>query len=216
MKRKIQGGVYLIIDPSIDEDLLLNTLKKIVREKIAAVQIWDNFSPDTDPPALIEQVLSLCHLQNIPVLINNQWELLRIMNLDGVHFDKAPGNIVQLKQQLGQEVITGITCNNDLSTVKWADENKLDYISFCSMFPSSTANSCELVTFDTIRNAKEITNIPIFLAGGINPENLHSLSGLNYSGIAVVSGIMSAADPLAELKKYLKHIEEIKNENKYY
>ncbi len=216
MKRKIQGGVYLIIDPSIDQDLLLNTLKKIVREKIAAVQIWDNFSPDTDPPALIEQGLGLCHLQNIPVLINNQWELLRIMNLDGVHFDKAPGNIVQLKQQLGQEVITGITCNNDLSTVKWADENKLDYISFCSMFPSSTANSCELVTFDTIRKAKEITNIPIFLAGGINPENLHSLSGLNYSGIAVVSGIMSAADPLAELKKYLKHIEEIKNENKYY
>ncbi|MGE9313150.1 thiamine phosphate synthase [Niabella sp. CJ426] len=210
MKRKIQGGVYLIIDPSMDQDVLLSTLKEIVREKIAAVQIWDNFSPDTNQPALIEQVLRLCHLQNIPVLINNQWELLKTMNLDGVHFDKAPGDIVQLKQQIGREVIAGITCNNDLSAVKWADENRLDYISFCSMFPSSTANSCELVSFDTVRKAIEITDIPIFLAGGINPENLPSLSALNYSGIAVVSGIMSAANPLAELKRYQKRIEEIK------
>ncbi|MGN7786633.1 thiamine phosphate synthase [Niabella sp. 22666] len=209
MKRKIQGGVYLIIDPSTDQDVLLSTLKEMVREKIAAVQIWDNFSPDTDQPVLIEQVLRLCHLQNIPVLINNQWELLKTMNLDGVHFDKAPRNIVQLKQQIGREVIAGITCNNDLSAVKWADENRLDYISFCSMFPSSTANSCDLVSFDTVRKAKEITDIPIFLAGGINPENLPSLSGLNYSGIAVVSGIMSAANPLAELKRYQKRIEEI-------
>jgi thiamine-phosphate pyrophosphorylase len=210
MKRKIQGGVYLIIDPSMDQDVLLSTLKEIIREKIAAVQIWDNFSPGTNQPALIEQVLRLCHLQNIPVLINNQWELLKTMNLDGVHFDKAPRNIVQLKQQIGREVIAGITCNNDLSAVKWADENRLDYISFCSMFPSSTANSCELVSFDTVRKAIEITDIPIFLAGGINPETLPSLSALNYSGIAVVSGIMSAANPLAELKRYQKRIEEIK------
>jgi thiamine-phosphate pyrophosphorylase len=210
MKRKIEGGVYLIIDPSTDQDVLLSTLKEMVREKIAAVQIWDNFSPDTDQPALIERVLCLCHLQNIPVLINNQWELLKTMDLDGVHFDKAPRDIVQLKQQIGREVIAGITCNNDLSAVKWAAEHGLDYISFCSMFPSSTTNSCELVSFDTVRKAKEITDIPIFLAGGINPENLPSLSGLNYSGIAVVSGIMSAANPLAELKRYQKRIEEIK------
>lgn len=210
MKSKIQSGVYLIIDPSINQDILVNTLEKIVTEKIAAVQIWDNFLPGTDRLKLIDQVLRLCHRQSVPVLINNQWELVNIMNLDGVHFDAAPDNIVQLKQESGPEVIMGITCNNDLSIVKWADENGLDYISFCSMFPSSTANSCELVTFDTVRKAKEITDIPIFLAGGINPENLHSLSSLNYSGIAVVSGIMNAADPLAELKKYQKTIEEIK------
>lgn len=210
MKRKIQGGIYLIIDPSVNQDRLLKTLKEIVSEKIAAVQIWDHFLPNTERLTLIEQVLRLCHLQNIPVLINNRWELLKTMNLDGVHFDAAPDDIVQLKQELGREVIIGITCNNDLSLVKWADEKELDYISFCSMFPSSTANSCELVTFDTIRNAKEMTSIPIFLAGGISPENLHSLSGLKYSGIAVVSGIMNAADPLAELKKYQKKIEEIK------
>ena len=210
MKSKMKSGVYLIIDPSMDQDILLNTLEEIVTEKIAAVQVWDNFLPGTDSLKLIDQVLRLCHRQSVPVLINNQWELLKTIDLDGVHFDTAPDNIVQLKQEIDQRMMMGITCNNDLSIVQWADENGLDYISFCSMFPSSTANSCELVTFDTVRKAKEITDIPIFLAGGINPGNLHSLSSLSYSGIAVVSGIMNAADPLAELKKYQKTIEETK------
>lgn len=216
MKRKIQSGVYLIIDPSVNRDKLLNTLEQIVRESIAAVQIWDNFLPDEIPLQLIDQVLQLCHPQNIPVLINNRWELLKKIHLDGVHFDKQPHDIFQLKQELGRDLITGITCNNDLSAVQWAHDNGLDYISFCSMFPSSTANSCELVTFDTIRSAHAITDIPIFLAGGINPDNMDKLAVLNYSGVAVVSGIMNAADPLSELKSYQDKIKETKNEIKYY
>ncbi|HTG55471.1 MAG TPA: thiamine phosphate synthase [Niabella sp.] len=216
MNKKIQGGVYLIIDPSVNQDKLLNTLEKIVSEKIAAVQIWDNFLPNETPLQLIEQVLHLCHSQNIPVLINNRWELLNRINLDGVHFDKKPHDIVHLKRKIGRDLIIGVTCNNDLSTVRWADQNGLDYISFCSMFPSSTANSCELVNFDTIRSAHRITTIPIFLAGGIHPGNIHTLAVLNYSGIAVVSGIMNAADPLGQLKSYQVKIKETKNAIKYY
>lgn len=209
MKKKIQSGLYLIVDPAANRDKLLKTLSAIVREKIAAVQVWDNFCPGESPVELIKEILHYCHPQNIPVLVNNQWELLREIELDGVHFDNKQDCILYLKQALNREVITGITCGNDLSVVKWADENGMDYISFCSMFPSSTANSCELVTFDTIRKAKEMTRLPIFLAGGISPFNLHKLDELNYSGIAVVSGIMNAAEPLTELKEYQKRIKVI-------
>ncbi len=216
MKRKIQSGVYLIVDPSANRDQLLNTLEKIVHEKIAAVQIWDNFLPNETPLPFIIQVLHLCHSQNIPVLINNRWELLKSINLDGVHFDEKPHDIFCLKRELERDLIIGITCNNDLSVVRWAHQKRLDYISFCSMFPSSTANSCGLVNFDTIRSAQEITDIPIFLAGGINPANMHKLATLKFSGVAVVSGIMNAADPLNQLKSYQEKIKETKNEIKYY
>lgn len=92
---------------------------------------------------------------------------------------KIQDNILQIKNEMNRKIITGITCNNDLSIVEWADKNEFDYISFCSMFPSSTANSCELVTFDTVKEARKITTLPVFLAGGIKPENIELLNELN-------------------------------------
>lgn len=213
MKSRINNGVYLIVDPSMNRETLLNRLKEITREKIAAIQIWDNFNPGEDPVELIDEILHLCHAQNIPVLINNRWELLKQTRLDGVHFDKIPDDILQLKHELRREFITGITCSNDLSLVKWANENGLDYISFCSIFPSSTANSCELVAFNTVKEAKKMTTLPVFLAGGIKPENIDTLSELDYSGIAVVSGIMNADQPVEALKKYQIKLKENENRN---
>ena len=86
--------------------------------------------------------------------------------------------------------------------MQWADDHALDYISFCSMFPSSTANSCELVSFETVRQARLITSLPIFLAGGIRPGNIEALKELDYSGIAVVSGVMSANNPAEAINLY--------------
>ncbi len=206
IKKTIQNGIYLLIDPSIGLNSLLTKLQQAITEKIVAVQIWDNFKPGCNVKQLINEISCLCRPQNIPVLINNDWRLLLDLELDGVHFDTLPDNFNQLKQNLEKEIIIGITCGNDLSVVRWADENKLDYISFCSVFPSTTANSCELVTFDTIKEARKITTLPIFLAGGIKPENIHLLDKLSYSGIAVVSGIMNADNPVETIKMYHEKI----------
>ena len=205
-KRSIQNGIYLVVDPSVNRKILLAKLEEVVQEKIVAVQLLDNFNDDKAIKLLINDIISLCHPHDIPVLINNRWQLVFDTNLDGIHFDNVPANFGKIKNELNRNIITGITCSNDLSIVQWADENKFDYISFCSMFPSSTANSCDLVRFDTIKEARKITSIPVFLAGGIKPENISRLDELGYSGIAVVSGIMNAEKPAEALKMYHEKI----------
>lgn len=202
INRKISSGIYLVIDPSMDELLLINKLNLCLKEKLAAVQIWDNFKAEQNISALIKKVCELCHTKNVPVLINNRWELLNDFLLDGVHFDEIPENYTAIKESINKPFICGLTCNNDLTFVDWASKNKLDYISFCSIFPSNTANSCELVNFNTINKAAKYYSLPIFLAGGIKPENIDKLKELNYTGIAVVSGIMSSDRPDESIKKY--------------
>lgn len=202
INRKISSGIYLVIDPSMDELLLINKLNLCLKEKLAAVQIWDNFKAEQNISALIKKVCELCHAKNVPVLINNRWELLNDFLLDGVHFDEIPENYTAIKESINKPFICGLTCNNDLTFVDWASKNKLDYISFCSIFPSNTANSCELVNFNTINKAAKHYSLPIFLAGGIKPENIDKLKELNYTGIAVVSGIMSSDRPDESIKKY--------------
>ncbi|MDQ8005033.1 MAG: thiamine phosphate synthase [Pedobacter sp.] len=206
MMKTVQNGIYLIIDPSVKRETLLSKLNEILSEEIAIIQIWDNFKPNEDPLEITDEILRLCHKKNIPVLINNQWQLLKKIDLDGVHFDEIQNNIYEIKHDLGRKIITGVTCNNDLSVVKWANDNELNYISFCSMFSSSTANSCDLVTFKTVKDARKITSLPIFLAGGIKPENIEMLNELPYSGIAIVSGIMEADKPSEAIRIYKQKI----------
>lgn len=205
-KRHIASGIYLVIDPSMDEAVITDKLNCILKEKIVAVQVWDHFRDGQNVIAFIQKICALCHAENVPVLINNKWEYLTSTPLDGIHFDHIPPDYDLIRAQVSRSFISGLTCSNDLLLVQWAAANCLDYISFCSMFPSVTANSCELVNYSTIHEAETIFNNPIFLAGGIKPENIIELQELDYNGIAVISGIMNAANPVESIRKYYKHL----------
>ena len=207
-KQTIQSGIYLIIDPSMDEEILFSKLNLIVKEKISAIQIWDNFKGDQNIEELLFKIYEKVSVNNIPLIINNRWELLKQNPLDGIHFDEIPENFNEIKKEINRDFIVGITCNNGFSTIEYAEEHQFDYISFCSMFQSKTANSCELVNFETVQKAKSIYGGKIFLAGGIDLNNIKNLDELNYDGIAVVSGIMSAENPSETIKKYHQKIKK--------
>jgi thiamine-phosphate pyrophosphorylase len=209
VKRNINSGVYLVIDPQMEREALMDKLTLCVQEPLAAIQVWDNFENILDVKALVAKICSLAHSKNIPVLINNRWDLLIDSSIDGVHFDAVPSEIDFIEKAVNRPFLKGITCNNDLSVAEWAEKHEFDYISFCSIFNSVTSNSCELVSFENIKAAKSIFSKLIFLAGGIRPENLVELKGLSFDGVAVVSGIMSSEMPNLAINRYKENLKNI-------
>lgn len=201
---KITGGVYLVIDPAMDRSLLLSKLAPALKACITAVQLWNNWPPGTDKRAYIAAVSGLCRAYNVPLLIDNDWELLLdAPELDGVHFDTVPENYLEIKRKVARPFIAGITCSGDLEIVRWADKHKFAYVSFCAMFPSTSAGSCTIVMPSTVREARGITNMPLFVSGGITPENMLSLRKLTpFDGVAVISGIMGADDTSLKVRSY--------------
>jgi thiamine-phosphate pyrophosphorylase len=208
--RIITGGLYLVVDPAKGAAQVLPAVHKAIAGGVDIIQVWNHWYHGQDKPAFIEQVCNLAHAQNIPVLINEEWQLINNTALDGVHLDDIPNDIANLRQQVHRPFIIGITCGNDLYKVQWAIENNLHYISFCSMFSSSSANSCELVKPETVQAARQLTTMPIFLAGGITPENIEALAETDMNGIAVIGGIMSAPDPQQKAQRYKQALYNIK------
>lgn len=201
-------GLYLVLDPSQDWPLLLGKLKEALGAGVGVVQIWNHWPKDfqvEDKISFCKSVLEIAETFSAPVLVNEDWELGLKANVDGVHFDHIPTNWDQVKLKL-QHKITGLTVGNDLEMIRWADQNQMSYISFCSVFPSSSVDTCELVHPDTIRQAKSLTSLPIFLSGGIKPENLHLLQEFSYQGLAVISGILNQEDPKSATQNYLKQM----------
>ncbi|RYF89133.1 MAG: thiamine phosphate synthase [Chitinophagaceae bacterium] len=212
-RRKITGGVYLIVDPAIPTKKLLHKLASALDGGVSIVQIWNNWPADVNKDQLITDIAFLSHQHDIPVLINEDWNLLFTHpELDGIHLDEIPPDYYLNVQLTGRDIITGITCGNDFKKIIWAIADKLDYLSFCSMFPSSSAGSCEIVMPSVIEKTRLLTDQPIFIAGGLTPENVVMLSGtITFDGVAVVSGIMDADSPGSSARDYLLALSQIKS-----
>ena len=200
----IKGGLYLVVDPSMPLQTLLTKLESALQGGVDIVQVWNYWQPDTDKINIINTIASLAHSYTVPVIINEEVELFKATDTDGIHFDTIPGNFPALKSSLSKSCIIGITCGNDFDKIEWAIEQQLDYISFCSVFPSSSVNTCDLVSKEVMIKARAATQMPIFLSGGINTHNMEQLSDTGFNGIAVVSGIM-AADDTAQASLDFKH-----------
>jgi thiamine-phosphate pyrophosphorylase len=161
---------------------------------------------EPDKEQLIVYLTELAANFDVPVLINEEWKYLKTTPLDGVHFDTVPKELAQIEEEVGRDFIAGITCGNDLDVVRWADENGLDYISFCAMFPSPSVGSCEIVRPETVKKARDITSLPLFLSGGITPDNMDEFEGLDFNGVAVISGILKDENPRKKASDYKQEL----------
>src|SRR5690606_12400062 len=177
------------------------------------LQIWNNWPSNfssADKIELINALTAIASKRNIPVLVNEEWELLKDTTLSGVHFDHITGQYENIRATLQRDFIVGITCSNDLAHIKWAEQHQLDYVSFCAIFPSKSAGECEIVAPETIKQARKITNIPFFVSGGITAKNLLELKDLDFTGVAVISGILNADKPKEAALSYLQSIKALK------
>lgn len=213
VKKSITGGLYLVIDPAMELNKLLQKLKLALEGGIDVLQIWNNWPPGMDKPGFIRDIHSVTEPYQIPLIINQEWALIDVsVELDGVHFDVLPDDLDTLKTKTAREFMIGVTCSGNLETVRMADKYQLDYISFCSMFPSASAGCCDIVLPETVRKAREITDLPLFVSGGITPENAEELSmRIPFDGVAVISGILSADDPLTRTRQYQKVLKQTKD-----
>lgn len=209
--KKINGGLYLVVDPMPGIILTLPKIKAALDGGVDVIQLWNHWPANEPDKEFILEVCNVAATHNVPVIIHEHWQLLKDLPLDGVHFDTIPREFETFKNTIIRRVLVGITCGNDEERIRWAITHTLDYISFCSVFPSKTAITCEVVDPLLILETKRRSSIRIFAAGGINFDNISTLPISEIDGIAIVSGIMKAEDPESAARKYKQILSEIKS-----
>ena len=205
------AGVYLVIDPKQDWKELFSKLVAALKGGVSILQIWDHWHDDIGEDQkleFIQEVKKLAKPWSVPVLMHDDWRFALTAELEGVHFDVKPENFESVRQQLEGKYI-GLTVGNDLELIRWADRNELSYISFCAVFPSPSVDTCEIVSHSTIKETQNITDMPIFLSGGITINNLQKLNELPFDGVAVISGILSSKEPTEAVKHYIKELKKL-------
>jgi len=186
-------GLYLVVAPVMPFDKLLVTVKKALRGGVDLLQLIPG--EGSEILRLAKDLSSLTEQYDVPFLINGNLQLAKEVGADGLHLDKYDVTPSEVKQMLGKQCIIGYTLGDNLEKLKWAETVGADYVSFCSVFPTSSATQCDIVPIETIRAAKVQTTLPIFAAGGINLNNAKRVLKAGVNGIAVTSALLKAEDP---------------------
>lgn len=191
-------SLYLVVDTTIPEQKLLSIVEQCVEGGVDILQLWGERKNSSSLLRIGQEVLSVARRHGVLCLVGDDIELCRQLGADGVHFDGYATPSVtplEVKQQLGSDTIIGLTCGNSTEKLRWAENHGADYVSFCSVFPTSSVDSCEIVPLEMIRTAKQIITIPVFASGGITVENVEGVFEAGADGIAVVSALLYADNP---------------------
>ena len=151
---------------------------------------------DLDDAAFLEeaiQLTGLCHRYSVPLIVNDRVDIALKSGADGVHVgqeDMAAGDVRGL---IGRDMILGVTAKT-VEQAEAAQAAGADYLGSGAVFGSATKANALPMTRERLREICLSVDIPVVAIGGINRDNLPRLDGCGIHGVAVVSGIFSAAD----------------------
>jgi len=195
-------GLYLVVNPSMPHRRLLDVVEKALKGGVDLLQLWRAWQNRSEVKELAKELLNLAKHYGVPLIINKDLQLAKDVDAHGVHMDGYNVIPADARQVLNEQSIVGYTVGNDLKWLKWAEDVRADYVSFCSVFPTTSVAQCEIVPLDTIRSAKSSTHLPVFASGGINLGNAHLVLEAGVDGIAVISAILNAHDPEQAAKSF--------------
>jgi len=188
--------VYLVASPQRPITRLLATVTAALEGGISVVQLRDKgaYSPE-DTVAAGRGMRELAHGFGVPFLANDDPELARRLDADGVHVGRDDPSPRIARALLGPKAIIGVTVYGKPGEESSALESGTDYLAAGPFFPSPTKPEEPVLPLHILDGVVKRSTLPVFAIGGVNADNAGLLARHRVAGVAVVSAIMDAADP---------------------
>ncbi len=146
----------------------------------------------------------LCGRYHVPLLINDDVEIALLSGADGVHVGQNDMEAGEARKKLGPDKIIGVSARTVEQAIN-AEKQGADYLGVGSVFSTGTKADAQKIDRQTLKEICAAVHIPVIAIGGINRDNVTSLSGTGICGVAVVSAIFAQRD-IQEAVKDLKQL----------
>ena len=207
-KEEIQNSMllYAVTDRMWlkDGEGLTDVCRKVLENGATFLQIREK---DLDADSFLKEALEikeLCAHYHVPFVINDNVEIAKKIDADGVHVGQHDMEASNVRAILGPDKIIGVSAQTVEQAVL-AEKNGADYLGVGAVFHTGTKKDANSISHETVKQICEAVNIPDIAIGGISRENVMELQGTGICGIAVVSAIFAAKN-ITEATKELKEL----------
>ena len=139
------------------------------------------------------EIQKLCRKYRVPFVINDNVEIARSIDADGVHVGQSDMEAGNVRALIGEDKILGVSAQTVEQAVL-AEKRGADYLGVGAVFHTGSKADASEVSFETLKAICEAVKIPVIAIGGISRDNVLSLGGSGICGIAVISAIFAQKD----------------------
>lgn len=172
------------------------------------IQVNMKDASDDDIKYVINEVKPLCQESESILILSDRVELVKELELDGVHLDKGAMLPTQAREILGVGPIIGVAANSfsDISQIRYFD---IDYISVGPYkHPESSTADSPIVSTDNYSSImaqihEQQIELPIVAFGDIETTDIQGLWATGINGIAVSNAIANANDISAQTAQFI-------------
>lgn len=174
------------------------------------VQLREKNADEDEFLELALKVQKVCRAYRVPFVINDNVELAKKIDADGVHVGQEDMNAIDVRKLIGSKKILGVSAST-VSEALLAEKQGADYLGVGAVFATSSKDDAESVSHQALKEICDAVKIPVVAIGGISLNNVDELKGSGIAGISVISAIFGAADIEEASKKLYTKAEELFN-----
>lgn len=201
--------LYLVTDRSwVGEMTLESQIEEAIKGGVTIVQLREKNIDEKEFLKLASNVKLITDKYNVKLIINDNVEVAKEIDADGVHLGQGDMDILEARRILGDEKIIGISTKT-MEQALDAEKKGADYLGVGAVFSTSTKLDAKSIDSEVFKNIYETIKIPIVAIGGISLENISLLRNTKISGVAVVSGILAQKDIKKAAMNLREEVEKI-------
>ncbi len=200
-RRHAASKICLILDKeACGHRRLEKVLCQALRGGVDWVQYRDKVSASWEMIPEAKRLLALTRRRRIPLIINDRLDVALSVKPDGVHLGQSDAPVPLARRLLGKKAIIGLSCHT-AAEIKRARRLDVDYLGFGPVFASRTKPGGKEKGVAALQKAVRLSRKPVFAIGGITPERLTALRGIDGLNIAVGRAVCRAKDPAQAVRR---------------
>ena len=187
---------------------LASQVEEALRGGVTFVQLREKGLDEEAFLAEALEIRALCRKYRVPFVINDQADIARKADADGVHVGQKDMEAGRVRELLGPDKILGVSARTVEQALS-AERQGADYLGVGAVFPTGTKEDARPLGRETLKEICRAVRIPVVAIGGISRENVMELAGSGICGAAVVSAIFAQRDIRAAARKLRGLLEEL-------
>ena len=184
--------LYAITDSkysSGNENLFFSKVEDALAGGVTSLQLREKSLEKSRFLERAKKLKNICQRFKVPLIINDDVDIAKKIDADGIHIGQEDISIVNVKEALE------------------AESKGAAYLGVGSIFKTISKPDAKMVEMSDLKEICKIVKIPVVAIGGINKDNILKLKGSGISGVALISAIFSNRNIKETTKKLRKFVE---------
>lgn len=200
-----QLQLYVVTDERANGEELIPIIREAIAGGATAIQLRRKQELGRKFVELGRMIREITREHGVLFFVNDRVDVALLVDADGVHIGQDDISCQDARRLVGDRII-GVSADT-VEEALAAERDGADYLGVGAVFPTHSKSDAGYTGLEGLAKIVQAVQIPVVGIGGIHAGNVTAAIQAGAAGAAVVSAVMSAANPQAAAADLLEKIQ---------